>query len=196
MTSHQPDSATLHGSGGTTSPGWLHPSFDAAFKEYEFRLGNRRITGPCGSLHRDNAAMNLGNTSFWSQHDLRWSECRKCGIVLHVWTRAESEVQPKYRWEEWCVIKGLERQRDADPGWGYTTGETVNIFCEQARLAGTRAHSSAMSPVYCNVLSFEGEATEDVLPLQLPCKDGLPLHGGCSQTDPRPATGPADRSLV
>lgn len=183
-------SMTRPGSGGTMSPPdmaqqitttpWVHPALDPNLTEHQFMLGDRRIGGPCGSLHRGDSVMYLSRTSFWSQPGLRWSECRKCGIVLKVWT---STATPVYRWTPVCVTAALLRQKDADPGYSYTTGETVKKFCEQCRFPGSRWHAAARAEETI-IVSFVGNATEDILPLDLPCDTGLPSMGVAPELSP------------
>lgn len=77
--------------------------------------------------------MDFKKISYWRGDDFRWVECFRCGLVLEAWAKPGTTVPP-CRWSDKMVADALYLQRDADPGWFYTTGETVKTFCEQVRL--------------------------------------------------------------
>ena len=119
-----------------TSQPWVHPASDPNLQQIQYWPQNGPRIGLCHADHKtpqSTCCMDLGTLSFWSHSDFRWVECSRCGIVLGVWARQHTD-KPQYRWSPEIVSMAYRMQRDADPGFGYTTGETVKTFCEQCRL--------------------------------------------------------------
>ena len=163
---------------------WVHPALDPTLHQIQIWPQMLPCGGPCQQVHwkaRNTTLMDLQNLSFWRASAFRWVECSKCALVLGVWAKKGTNKPPPYRWPPGIVLEAYSLQWDADPGGGYTTGETVKTFCEQCRLhkqhPGRRVPvgASELQSLGVSTVSFDCDAELDQPPLGLPgVSAGLP----------------------